>query len=250
MQYLKQSTAFTAKIGPFLDDTDGKTAETGLTIAQADVRLSKGSAGNFAQKNEATSCTHDELGYYDCPLDATDTGTVGQLRLAVHESGALPVWQDFFVAPANVFDSLVGTDNLNVEVAAMAADVITAAAHDESTSYPLAAASSTLATEAELDKVPKSDGAVTWNATALASVQTVVDAAIDTIIPELGVAAPADTPTLRTGLMHLVMRAINESIMNNSTGYVSVANAAGTVISKQLVTDAAGVTTIDKSISG
>jgi len=40
MLFLKQSTAVTVKIGPFLDDTDGKTAETGLTIAQADVRLS------------------------------------------------------------------------------------------------------------------------------------------------------------------------------------------------------------------
>ena len=63
MILIKQSTAVTLLIGPFLDDTDGKTAETGLTIAQADVRLSKNGA-NMAQKNEATSCTHDELGMY------------------------------------------------------------------------------------------------------------------------------------------------------------------------------------------
>jgi hypothetical protein len=63
MIFLKQSTAYTPLIGPFLDETDGKTAETALTIAQADVRLSK-NGGNMAQKNEATSCTHDELGYY------------------------------------------------------------------------------------------------------------------------------------------------------------------------------------------
>ena len=31
MNWLKQSTAVTVKIGPFVDDTDGKTAETGLT---------------------------------------------------------------------------------------------------------------------------------------------------------------------------------------------------------------------------
>ncbi|MCK4444174.1 MAG: hypothetical protein KAW09_06500, partial [Thermoplasmata archaeon] len=80
MQWLKQSTAITLKIGPFIDDTDGKTAETGLTIAQADVRLSK-NGGNIAQKNEATSCTHDELGVYGCPLDTTDTGTLGRLQL-------------------------------------------------------------------------------------------------------------------------------------------------------------------------
>ena len=38
---LKQSTAYIFRIGPFLDDGDGKTAETGLSIAQADIQISK-----------------------------------------------------------------------------------------------------------------------------------------------------------------------------------------------------------------
>ena len=118
MIYLKQSTAVTLKIGPFLDDTDGKTAETGLTIAQADVRLSKNGA-NIAQKNEGTSCTHDELGIYGCPLNATDTGTLGRLQLWVHEAGALPIWHEFMVITANVFDSLFSTDNLEVDILQM-----------------------------------------------------------------------------------------------------------------------------------
>jgi hypothetical protein len=118
MIYLKQSTAVTLKIGPFLDDADGKTAETGLAIAQADVRLSKNGA-NIAQKNEATSCTHDELGVYGCPINATDTGTLGRLQLWVHESGALPVWHDFMVIPANVYDSLFSTDKLEVDLLQM-----------------------------------------------------------------------------------------------------------------------------------
>jgi len=109
MQVLKQSTAVTLKIGPFLDETDGKTAETALTIAQADVRLSK-NGGDIAQKTEATSCTHDELGIYGCPIDATDTGTLGRLQLWVHESGALPVWHEYMVVTANVYDTLCSTD--------------------------------------------------------------------------------------------------------------------------------------------
>jgi hypothetical protein len=116
MQWLKQSTAATVKLGPFLADTDGKTAETGLTISQADVRLSK-NGGNYAQKNESSASTHDELGEYDCDLDTTDTGTLGRLRVMVQESGALPVWRDFMVVPANVYDSLVGgSDTLNADV--------------------------------------------------------------------------------------------------------------------------------------
>jgi len=113
--WLKQSTAVTLKVGPFLDDTDGKTPETALTISQADVRLSK-NGGNYAQKNESSAGTHDELGDYYIDLDATDTNTLGLLKLQIQESGALPVWDDFIVLPANVYDSLVlGTDNLQID---------------------------------------------------------------------------------------------------------------------------------------
>jgi hypothetical protein len=115
MQLLRQSTAVTLKIGPFLDDTDGKTAETALAIAQADVRISKNGA-NIIQKNEATSCTHDELGVYGCPIDITDTNTLGRFQLWVHESGALPVWHEFMVVTANFYGAVTGGDALEVDV--------------------------------------------------------------------------------------------------------------------------------------
>jgi len=122
MRVLKQSTAVTLLIGPFLDDGDGKTAEDALTISQADVRLSK-NGGNMAQKDDATSCTHDELGYYTCPLSTTDTGTLGILKVMVHAAGALPVWHEYTVVPAAVYDSLVlGTDYLPVDVAEISSD--------------------------------------------------------------------------------------------------------------------------------
>jgi hypothetical protein len=131
--WLKQSTAATVKVGPFLDSGDGATAETALTIQKADVRLSK-NGGNMAaasadQGASDVGAAHDELGYYDISLDTTDTGTLGSLRVMISESGALPVWQDFMVVPANVYDSLIGgSDYLNAEVAAMAADTVTASA--------------------------------------------------------------------------------------------------------------------------
>jgi hypothetical protein len=125
MQWLKQSTAATVKIGPFLDSTDGDTEETGLTIAQADVRLSK-NGGNIAQKAEATSCTHDELAIYGCPLGTTDTDTLGRLQLWVHEGGALLVWHEFMVVPANVWDSFFGADYLHINVAEISEDATAA----------------------------------------------------------------------------------------------------------------------------
>lgn len=108
-QYLRQSTAATLKIGPFVDNAGA--AATGLTLSQADIRLSK-NAGNMAQKNESTSCTHDEIGVYDCPVDTTDTNTLGRLRLDVAESGALSVFHEYTVIPADLYDTMF-TANAN-----------------------------------------------------------------------------------------------------------------------------------------
>lgn len=126
--FLKQSTAIDVSIGPFLDETDGKTQETALTITQPDIRLKK-NGGAWAQKNAAQTLSHEEAGWYEIALDTTDTNTVGNLLVAIHESGALPVWREFQVLPANVYDSLIGgTDALQVHANEITAGLITAAA--------------------------------------------------------------------------------------------------------------------------
>lgn len=115
MILLKQSTATTIVAGPFVDETDGKTAETALTISQADVLVWKQGGTTFGAKNESSSATHRSNGCYTVPLDTTDTGTLGQLIVSIHESGALPVRHDFQVVPANVWDALFGSDKLQVD---------------------------------------------------------------------------------------------------------------------------------------
>jgi len=115
MNILKQSTAVTIKLGPYLDSTDAVTAKTALTIAQANVLLSK-NFGAFAQKSDATSATHDSSGWYGVPLNTTDTGTVGPLQIHTNISTALPVFRQYLVVPANVYDSLTGAANLKVDV--------------------------------------------------------------------------------------------------------------------------------------
>lgn len=117
MRLLKQSTATTLLLGPFLDSTDGVTSETALTISQSDVLLWKEGGTALAQKNEATSCTHRSNGLYTCPVNTTDTNTLGILVVSVSESGALPIRQDYLVVPANVYDSIaLGTDYLEVDL--------------------------------------------------------------------------------------------------------------------------------------
>jgi hypothetical protein len=123
--FLKQSTAVDLPIGPFLDSGDGVTVESGLTLTQPDIRLKK-NGGNWAQKNAAQTLTHEEFGFYECSFDATDTDTLGVLKVAVNETGALPVWHDFMVVPANVWDSLFGADKLQVDSVEISGDATAA----------------------------------------------------------------------------------------------------------------------------
>ena len=125
--WLRQSTAADVVIGAAIDDTDGKTPETALTLSQADCQLSK-NGGAVAQKNDASSASHLGGGHYKVPLNTTDTNTLGRLRLYINETGALPMWMDFMVVPANVWDSFFGADALQVHAVEIANDLITAAA--------------------------------------------------------------------------------------------------------------------------
>jgi hypothetical protein len=106
--YLKQSTASQeVPLGHFVDDADGKTAETGLTIANTDIKVWKCGATTLANKNSG-GATHIAGGVYYCVLDATDTDTLGSLVLFVAVSGALAVRVECVVLAANIYDSLIG----------------------------------------------------------------------------------------------------------------------------------------------
>lgn len=116
MQYIKQDTSVQVILGPFVDDTDGKTPRTDLTIAQSDIRLSKNGAAFEASASIGTP-EHDENGYYRVWLDADDADALGRLVVAVLIPGALPVWQEYMVCAANMWDAFFGTETFTVDAA-------------------------------------------------------------------------------------------------------------------------------------
>jgi len=122
---LKQSTASQEiTLGVFVDETDGFTAETGLTIANTDIKLWKMGATTLASKNLG-GATHISGGIYYATLDDTDTNTLGAMIIYCHVAGARPVVLVCEVLTANVYDSLIpGTDTLDVNVTTLAAAAI------------------------------------------------------------------------------------------------------------------------------
>jgi len=124
-QWLKQSTAAVVTFGPVLDKDDGVTLETGAEIITSidhvttGIKLSK-NGGTLTIREQGANfvaSTYDAHGCFKVSLSAVDTGTLGRLRV-IHTEPAtyLAVWQDFMVVTANTWDSLFGTDYLDVAV--------------------------------------------------------------------------------------------------------------------------------------
>jgi len=237
MLMLSQSAAYTVKIGPFVDDSNGTSAETGLTITQADIRLSK-NGGNMAQKSNTSACVHDEIGYYDCNLATADTDTVGRLQLMVNEAGALPVWHEYMVVPSNVYNSLIGgTDYLAVDAVEISSNT--------------AAADNVEANIANLDGAISSVTAAIsgLNDISVASVTAGVDDLLRTVtISEMAQAAPPATPTFEEAVMYVYMALRNE--VSVTATIKTFSNSAGTVIFKKTLSDDGSTYTEAEAVSG
>jgi hypothetical protein len=104
--YLRQSTASQVRsIGPFVDDTDFKTLENALTIANTDIRIKKNGAASAA-KNSGGATADGNGGLYAVTWNATDTDTVGELSVSVKVAGALVYFCTYFVLEEAVYDSM------------------------------------------------------------------------------------------------------------------------------------------------
>ena len=130
--WLRQSTAQTATIGPFISDTDFKTVQTGLSLAASDFTICKNSA-SYAAKNDSTAGGNHVNGMYNMTLDATDTASTGRLDVMVQKTGCLVVWDSFMVLSATVYDALFSTGALLTNVTHWSG---TAVATPDTAGYP------------------------------------------------------------------------------------------------------------------
>jgi hypothetical protein len=135
--FLKQSTASQTRwIGPFVDDVDFKTAETALSIANTDIKISK-NGGASASKNSGGG-THDVNGMYAVTWDATDTATVGELKYSVKVAGALQVFGSYVVLEEAIYDALLAA-SANAWTGAAGSTTLTALADGSITAAKIAA---------------------------------------------------------------------------------------------------------------
>ena len=126
MQYLRTNTATRITVGPFLDKTDGVTPEVALTVTSEKLTLIVDTGGvptlildvaptASGGANDMVHITGDDAGYYDLELAAADVNYLGRAKLALTDAAThCPVFQEFTILPAQVYDSLIlGSDLLD-----------------------------------------------------------------------------------------------------------------------------------------
>lgn len=129
MRVLRQNTAVRISVGPFLDVTDAITPETALTVTNCTAELFTDDDDNTAVNrtaitltasggtNDMVHITNDTMGMYDLELTAAQTNVVGRAKLIIIDTDVhLPVIEEFMVMPQQAYDSLYGTDMLQVDL--------------------------------------------------------------------------------------------------------------------------------------
>lgn len=100
-------------LGQALDSTDGDTEESGLTIANTDIKLWKTGATTLASKNSG-GATYISNGVYYLVLDATDTNTYGPMVIFVHVAGALAMKVECWVMNVDAYNALMAATGTGV----------------------------------------------------------------------------------------------------------------------------------------
>jgi hypothetical protein len=130
MRYLKENTATLVTVGPFYDVTDGITPEVALGVTGIHITTVVDDAGvpvivvdalatASAGDNDMVHIASDIAGYYSLELTAANLNYTGRMVLSCHDTSEhLPVFHEFQIIAANVYDSLF-TDGDVLDVSAV-----------------------------------------------------------------------------------------------------------------------------------
>lgn len=131
MKLLRHNTATTIPFGPAVDEVNGYTPITSLVAtgggAVDELSVYKHEATAPVDIRASTTFTHRAGGIYTATLAAGDVNTLGRLRVVLRDDDAIrPIVEDFMVIPQQVYDSLVGSDLLQVDAREIAGNVAAA----------------------------------------------------------------------------------------------------------------------------
>lgn len=131
MRFLRKNTAVHVSVGPFMDNSDGVTPENSLTVADITCELIYDDDDNTAPNrvaltltasggsNDMVPITSTAVGMYDLELTAANTnvGPCRAMLVFTDPDACAPVWHEFQILDAAVYDALYGTTEAGVSKA-------------------------------------------------------------------------------------------------------------------------------------
>lgn len=115
MQEVRQSASIGLIIGPFVDATDGKTPETGVDVATADIATIYKHNVSASIALATSTFTHVAQGMYLLYASTSLFDTLGQATIVIEDSSVcLPVWKDLMVVGKPYYDMKYGTGGLTI----------------------------------------------------------------------------------------------------------------------------------------
>lgn len=226
MRYLRYNTAVMISVGPFVDYTDGVTPLTALTVTNCHLTMIKddddGTEPNLildttptasGGNNDMVHITNDDDGFYSLELTTANTSNYGRVIISITDPDVhLPVWHEFMIVSQNFYDSMFGSDYLQVDTVQVEG----------------ADATNTIGTEVNTQ---------------------VLDVLNTDTFAEPGQGAPPATATLQQKIAYLYKALINRATQNSTQ--LSIYNNAGDTIDQKATVSDNG-TTFDrgKLISG
>lgn len=176
MRFLRTNTAIRLTVGPFFDKTDGITPETALTVTNCKLTfmVDDGNVPTLVLDtnptasggaNDMVHVTGDDAGFYDLELAAANVNYLGRAMLALTDAANhCPVFHEFMILPAVVYDSMVlGTDLFDVSVTQFAGSAITSSSGIPEVKVASVAANAITATAINADAITAAkiaDGAI------------------------------------------------------------------------------------------
>jgi len=108
MQFLKADTTVVVRIGPAVSISDGFTCLATLDISTADYAYISENGGTETSIAANTWAAVDSVtGWYDLTLTGAQLDTEGPLTVMIYDvSLCLPIFKEFMVVNANVYDAL------------------------------------------------------------------------------------------------------------------------------------------------
>lgn len=239
MRFLRTNTAVRLTVGPFQDKGDGVTPETALTVTSCKLTLMVDDANvptlvldtaptASGGANDMVHVTGDDAGFYDLELAAANVNYLGRAMLAITDAANhCPVFHEFMILPAMVYDSLVlGTDVLQADVTQAGGTNVTATGGRQEVNATHIAGAAVSTSTAQLGVNVIQAAGTAWGSGAITNAALAANAISDAKVdPDVTIASVTGAVGSVTGAVGSVTGAVG-----SVTGAVgSVSGAVGSV---------------------